>query len=136
MGPADPLEKVVLFDGVCNLCTSAVQFVIRHNSKKNIKFASLQSDFGQSQLQRNSAPQEIETIIFIKRGTVFFKSDAALEICEDLDGLYPILKVFKVVPHVVRDWIYNLIAIHRYRWFGKKEQCWIPTPELQSRFIS
>lgn len=136
MGTAHSLEKIVLFDGVCNLCSASVQFIIKHNSRKNLSFASLQSDFGRSQLSKFQASPEVKTIALIKDGRIFFRSDAVLEICKDLNGLYPMLFVFKVVPQPVRDWVYNYAAKNRYRWFGKKDECWIPTPEWKSRFIS
>ena len=136
MGLADPIDRIVLFDGVCNLCSSSVQFIIKHNHKKNIKFASLQSDFGQTQLAQFHLPPEVRTIVLIKNEKVFTQSDAVLEICHELNGLYPIFSVFKITPRALRDWVYNSIARNRYRWFGKKDQCWIPTLDLQSRFIS
>lgn len=136
MGSTDSLEKIVLFDGVCNLCSSSVRFIISHNSKKNIKFASLQSAFGQSQLQKYQLPIEVRTIVLIKGEQYFTKSSAVLEICKELNRLYPLLTFFKIIPLPLRDWIYNFVARRRYQWFGKKDQCWLPTPELQSRFIS
>jgi predicted DCC family thiol-disulfide oxidoreductase YuxK len=136
MGSTDSLEKIVLFDGVCNLCSSSVRFIISHNSKKNIKFASLQSAFGQSQLQKYQLPIEVRTIVLIKGEQYFTKSSAVLEICKELNRLYPLLTFFKIIPLPLRDWIYNFVARRRYQWFGKKDQCWLPTLELQSRFIS
>ena len=136
MGAANSVERVVLFDGVCNLCSSSVQFIIAHNSKKNLRFASLQSDFGQAELRRYQLLPEVRTIVLIKDGKAFTRSDAVLKICKDLNGLYPLLSLYEIVPRNLRDWIYNFIARNRYRWFGKKDQCWIPTPELQERFIS
>jgi predicted DCC family thiol-disulfide oxidoreductase YuxK len=136
MGSADSVEKIILFDGVCNLCSASVQFVLRHNSKKDIRFASLQSDVGQKLLGKFLPSQEIKTIVFIRNGEVFVKSDAALELCKELNGLYPIFHVYKVVPKSIRDGIYNFIAQNRYRWFGKREECWMPTEELKDRFIS
>lgn len=136
MGASNSVERVVLFDGVCNLCSSSVQFIIARNSKKNIKFTSLQSDFGQAQLSKYQLPPEVRTIVLIKDGKSFIRSDAVLEICKDLNGLYPILSLYQLIPRPLRDWVYDFVARHRYRWFGKKDQCWIPSPELQSRFIS
>lgn len=136
MGADIPVEKIVLFDGVCNLCSASVQFIIRHNKKGNLKFASLQSEFGQSLLAQFQLPPEVRTIVFIINGKAWLRSDAALEICKELSGLYPYLTYLKFIPTSVRDWIYNVIAKNRYRWFGKKDQCWIPSAELTSRFIS
>lgn len=136
MGTDIPVEKLVLFDGVCNLCCTSVQFIIRNNKKKDLKFASLQSEFGQNQLSKYHLSSEVRTIVFIKNANAYLRSDAALEICAELNGFYPTLKFFKFIPASLRNWIYNWIAKNRYRWFGKKEQCWIPTSELSSRFIS
>lgn len=136
MGATDSLESVILFDGVCNLCGSSVQFIIAHNSRKNLKFASLQSDFGQAVLSKYQLSPEVRTIVLIKDGKAFTRSDAVLKICKELNGLYPLFSLYEIVPRSLRDWVYDFIARNRYRWFGKKDQCWIPTPELQSRFIS
>ncbi len=136
MGTDNSVNKIVLFDGVCNLCSSAVQFILNHNPRKNLRFASLQSDFGQSQLIKFQLPVEVRTVVYLKGEKAFLRSDAALEICKELNGLYPILGVFTIFPKGLRDWIYNFIANHRYQWFGKKDQCWIPSPEFSERFIS
>jgi predicted DCC family thiol-disulfide oxidoreductase YuxK len=136
MGSPDSLERIVLFDGVCNLCSSSVQFIIARNSKKNIKFAALQSDFGQAQLTKYQLSSEVRTIVLIKGEQIFTRSAAVLEICKELNGLYPLLVFLKIIPRPLCDWIYNFVARRRYRWFGKKDQCWLPTPDLQSRFIS
>lgn len=136
MGSTDSLESVVLFDGVCNLCSSAAQFIIAHNSKNSLKFASLQSAFAQEQLRKYALSPEVRTIVLIKAGKSLTRSDAVLEICKDLNGLYPLLSLFVLAPRPIRDWLYDFIARNRYRWFGKKDECWVPTPELRSRFIS
>ncbi len=135
MGANNSLEKIVLFDGVCNLCSASVQFIIRHNKNEDLKFASLQSEFGQSQLTKFQLPAEVKTIVFVTNGKALLRSDAALELCKYLDGLYPYLKILKVFPIFLRDWVYNIIARNRYKWFGKKDQCWLPTPDLASRFM-
>ena len=135
MGADNSVEKIVLFDGVCNLCNASVQFIIRHNKNADLKFASLQSEFGQRQLAKFQLSTEVRTIVFIKDGRAFLRSNAALEVCKYLDGFYPYLKILKIIPTFFRDWIYNIIAKNRYTWFGKKDQCWIPTPDLASRFL-
>ncbi|MBI1768046.1 MAG: DUF393 domain-containing protein [Bacteroidetes bacterium] len=135
MGADNSLNKIVLFDGVCNLCSSSVQFILKRNSKKNLKFASLQSDFGQSQLIKFQLSAEVKTIVYLKGEKAYLRSDAVLEICKELNGLYPILSVYTITPRFARDWIYNVIAKHRYQWFGKKDQCWIPSTEFSERFI-
>lgn len=136
MGANHSMNKVILFDGVCNLCTASVTFVIQRDAKNSFRFASLQSSFGQQILsQQGIDPRHFDTILLIKDEKVFTRSDAALEIARDLSGLWPILYIFKVIPSVIRNIVYNWIARNRYRWFGKNDSCMIPTPELKARFI-
>ena len=100
------------------------------------RFAALQSDFGAAQLQKFGMPQgEMNSVVLIKDGRLYQKSNAALEIAKNLSGLWPALYIFKALPRLLRDWIYDLIAGNRYRLFGKRDACMIPTPELKSRFI-
>jgi predicted DCC family thiol-disulfide oxidoreductase YuxK len=128
-------ESVVLFDGVCNLCSGAVQFVIERDPKARFKFASLQSAYGQQQLLHvGIQSQSLYSIILIHDGKFYQRSDAALEIARHLTGGWPLLYGFKIVPRFLRDSVYNFIARHRYHWFGKKDACWLPTPELKARF--
>jgi predicted DCC family thiol-disulfide oxidoreductase YuxK len=136
MGSDYTVEKIVLFDGVCNLCSASVQFILRHNSKNNLRFASLQSEFGRTQLQKIDDTSEVKTMVYIDRGKIFLRSDAILETCRELNGIFPLLRFFKIIPRPIRDSAYNFIAKYRYRWFGKKDQCWIPSREISHRFIS
>lgn len=136
MGAPGALEPVILFDGVCNLCNSSVLFIIQRDPKARFRFASLQSDFGKAQMLRfglNSSA--LNSVLLIKHETLYQKSNAALEIARNLTGGWPLLYGFKIIPVFLRDWIYNWIARNRYRWFGKKDACMIPTPELKSRFV-
>ena len=134
MGATDP---VILFDGVCNLCNSSVLFIIKRDPKAKFKFASLQSEFGKSHLEKFGLPvTELNSVLLIKDGKLFQKSNAALEIAKQLGGGWPVFYVFKLVPAFLRDGFYNWIARNRYRWFGKKDACMIPTPELKSRFLA
>lgn len=130
-------KKIVLFDGVCNLCDNAVQRIIKHDKKDVFRFASLQSDFGKKLVEeRGMDPEEIDSIILIEPGVAYYKkSTAALEISRDLSGGYSLLKNFLFIPESLRDSVYDLIAKNRYKWFGKKEQCMIPTPELKAKFL-
>ena len=129
--------RIILFDGVCNLCNGSVQFIIRRDPGAKFRFAALQSDFGESQLQHYGIPPGmLNSIILIQEGKAHQKSNAALEIAKNLSGLWPALYVFKIIPRVVRDWIYDLIAKNRYKLFGRRDECMIPTPELRSRFVN
>lgn len=138
MGALDPVEAnhIILFDGLCNLCNGSVQFIINRDSKKQFRFASLQSSFGKNQLHAfGLSANELYSIILVKDGTYLQKSNAALEIAKNLEGQWPLFYIFKIVPRFLRDWIYDIIAKNRYSWFGKKDSCMIPTPELKSRFL-
>jgi len=129
-------HPIILFDGVCNLCNGAVQFIIKRDKKSAFRFASLQSEFGQSQL-KNAGLQtsSIETIVLIENGKVYQRSEAALRISRHLSGGWSLLYGLRVIPKVICDVVYNWIARNRYRFFGKKDQCMIPTPELKSKFL-
>ncbi|SDR78477.1 thiol-disulfide oxidoreductase DCC family protein [Gramella sp. MAR_2010_147] len=130
-------KKIVLFDGVCNLCDDAVQRIIKHDKKDIFRFASLQSNIGKKLVkERDLDPEELDSIILIEPGVAYYKkSTAALEISRDLSGGYSLLKHFLFIPESLRDGVYDFIANNRYKWFGKKEQCMIPTPELRSKFL-
>jgi len=132
MGAAHP---VILFDGVCNLCTSSVQFIIRRDKKSLFQFASLQSAYGGQQLRDLNLPSREFNSLILVSDKVYQKSSAALEITRHLSGAWPVLYIFKLVPRFFRDWIYEGVSKNRYRLFGKKEECMIPAPELKSRFI-
>lgn len=136
-GEVKPRENnVVLFDGVCNLCSGAVQFIIRRDKRGIFKFASLQSSFGQRHLDQFKIDKSLlHSIILVRDNQFFERSDAAFEIAKQLKGIWPVLYVFKVLPRFLRDAVYNFVARNRYRFFGKKEACWIPTPELKERFL-
>ena len=138
MGTFDQIapKPIILFDGLCNLCSSSVQFVIKRDAKDYFRFASLQSSFGQSQLKKYGLPINlIYSIILIKDGVVYQKSSAALEIAKSLNGLWPAFYIFIIVPPFIRDWVYDIISKNRYVWFGKKDSCIIPTVALKSKFL-
>ncbi|MEO7530686.1 MAG: thiol-disulfide oxidoreductase DCC family protein [Sediminibacterium sp.] len=127
---------IIFFDGICNLCTGSVQFVIKHDSAHNFRFASLQSEVGQQLLLRYNLPtDQFGSFILFEEGTVYTKSSAALRVAKKLKGVWPALYVFMIVPTFIRNGVYNWVAKNRYNWFGKKEECWMPTPELKSLFI-
>ena len=130
-------HPLVLFDGVCNLCESTVRFMIRRDRNANFRFASLQSPVAAELLQRvGHTGAELESVLLIVDGSVYEKSRAGLEIARRLDGAWPLLYyLFFWVPRFVGDPLYEFIGRRRYRWFGKKEECWVPTPDLARRFI-
>lgn len=133
----EPGKKIVLFDGVCNLCNGAVQFIIRRDRRDRFRFAALQSKLGQELCQaRHIDTQQVDSIILIDPGVAYYiKSDAALEIARDLKGYAWMPMLLGWIPLGVRDAVYDLVARNRYRWFGRKDQCMIPTPDLQQKFL-
>ncbi|XEC93350.1 thiol-disulfide oxidoreductase DCC family protein [Paenibacillus tarimensis] len=130
----DNEKAVVLFDGVCNFCNSSVQFIIKRDSKRRFQFASLQSEAARRMLNDHHAPPS-DSVVLIESGQVYVKSTAALRICRHLDGFWKYCSVFLAVPWGLRDIVYNFIAKNRYRWFGKRDSCMLPTPEQRSRFL-
>ncbi|WP_420399790.1 thiol-disulfide oxidoreductase DCC family protein [Flagellimonas sp.] len=130
-------KKLILFDGVCNLCNGAVQFIIQRDKKDVFRYAALQSEIGEKFIaERGIDTSKVDSIILIEPGVAYFvKSDAALRIGQEFGGLWKALAIFTWIPKVFRDAIYNLIAKNRYRWFGRKDACMIPTPELQAKFL-
>lgn len=129
-------NPIVYFDGVCNLCESSVQFIIRKNKKKNIQFASLQGVHGQTFLKENNLDtSEFSSLVYVENGKIYTKSSGALRITKQLKRLWPFMICFLIVPKFIRDAVYNYIAKNRYKWYGKKTSCWLPTPELKKRFL-
>ncbi len=128
--------KVILFDGVCNLCNSSVNWIIDHDKQNQFKFASLQSVYGQNTVKQLGLQDNyMSTVVFEDNGKAYLRSDAALQILKQLGGVYSLAVVFYIVPSFIRDFFYKIVANNRYKWFGKKEICRIPTPELKSKFL-
>lgn len=128
---------LLLFDGVCNLCDGAVQFILKRDSKGIIHFGSIQSPEG-SQIYRANGynPDHPESMLLITPKGVFHESDAALEIARLIGMPWSLATIFKIIPRPIRDLCYKFVAEHRYQWFGKKDQCMLPRPEWRQRFIS
>lgn len=132
-----PNKKIILFDGVCNLCNSAVQFIIKHDKKDVFRFVALQSDLGLDILKHIGIDStKIDSIVLYEPGIAYYyKSDAALQIAKSLDGLFSIGIILKIIPNGIRNSLYDYIAKNRYKWYGKKESCMIPTKELKLKFL-
>lgn len=129
-------RDVILFDGVCNLCNGAVDFILDRDPAGNFAFASLQSDAGQEILSHHGlSTDNFNSLVLVKNERVYQKSRAALEIAARLKGGWPLLQVFRIVPGFIRNGVYDFIARNRYRFFGKRESCRFPTPEIRSRFL-
>jgi predicted DCC family thiol-disulfide oxidoreductase YuxK len=127
---------ILLFDGVCNLCSGAVRFVIRHDPRGRFRFAALQSETGRRLLVRHGLPPDaLDTFVLIEGESCFTRSDAALELARRLGGAGRALAILRLVPRPIRDAAYGLVVRNRYRWFGKSDRCMVPTPELARRFL-
>ncbi len=133
------MSAIVLFDGVCHLCHASVRFIIARDKAGYFKFASLQSEFAQALLKDHALEYPLgrgdDSVILVEDGIVYTHSTASLRVARQLDGIVRLGAVFLFVPKFIRDAVYRVVAKHRYRWFGKDDECWIPTPELKSRFL-
>ena len=130
-------HKIILFDGVCNLCNTSINFVIKNDKKRVFRFAPIQTNFGKTTLKKyHINTKDTDSIILIDEDKNYIKSTAALYIAKELSGAYPLLFCFMIVPKFIRNWIYDFVAKNRYKWFGKKVSCMIPTPELKDIFYS
>ena len=130
---------ILLFDGVCNLCNGTVQFIIDRDPKAQVRFAALQSEAARRELEArgHAAPEgEPDSVLLVEGDRVYERSDAALRVARKLSGAWPLLFAFIIVPRFLRDLVYRFIARHRYRWFGKTDECRVPTPELRARFLT
>ncbi len=128
--------RVILFDGVCNFCNASINFVIDRDRRKKFVFAPFQSDIARQLLkEKEYDPSRFDSVVLLKNSRLYEKSDAALEIARDLNGAWPLLYGFKIVPRFIRNAIYDLIARNRYQWFGRQDACRMPTPELRQRFL-
>ncbi|WP_299148863.1 thiol-disulfide oxidoreductase DCC family protein [uncultured Dokdonia sp.] len=129
-------KKIILFDGVCNLCNGAITFIIKRDKKDIFRYAPLQSEIGKELAAKHHIDlDKVDSIILVTEDKAYAKSTAALRIAKQLSAGWPLLVVFLILPRFLRDAVYDFIARNRYKWFGKKEACMIPTPELKSKFL-
>ena len=130
-------QRIILFDGVCNLCNGSVVFVLQHEKRPTFLFASIQSEAGKELLERCGLPPDYqEAVVMIDDGKCYLGSTAALRIGSDLRFPWSMLAdLCLLVPTLLRDWVYRVVARHRYQWFGKRDVCMVPTPDLKARFL-
>ncbi|RZL62366.1 MAG: DUF393 domain-containing protein, partial [Pedobacter sp.] len=122
---------------VCNLCNGAVQFVIKRDKQSYFKFAALQSNFAYDTLSHFDLKiTHGDSFLLLENGKLYEQSTAALKVARKLNGFWPLLYVFIIIPPFIRNFAYRFVARNRYKWFGKQESCWVPTPELKSKFLS
>ncbi|MDQ6757690.1 MAG: thiol-disulfide oxidoreductase DCC family protein [Bacteroidota bacterium] len=130
-------QSIILFDGVCNLCNGAVQFVIKRDKNNYFSFASLQSAIGQKLLLENDLSlNDFNSFVLIENNNAYTRSTGVLRVLKKLNALWPLLYGFIIVPPFIRNAVYNWVAKNRYKWFGKKDKCMIPTPEIKARFLN
>lgn len=127
---------IILFDGQCNFCDKSVQFILKRDFKEYFLFASLQSDIGQSLLQKYNLSTDCDSFVLIENNKAYTQSQAALNVCRNLHGLWKLLYVFTIIPKPIRDYVYRFIAQNRYKWWGQISSCGIPTKETRKRFLS
>lgn len=130
-------HPIILFDGVCNLCNSTVNFVIKRDKKSVLRFATLQSNIADKILAINPIEKnDLSSFVFIEKNKAYTRSTAALRVCRYMNSMWPLMYGFIIVPKFIRDGIYDWIGRNRYRWFGKKEVCMVPSPDVLSRFLN
>ncbi len=135
--PIQDRYDIVLFDGVCNLCNTAVDFIIQRDPKNQFKLASLQDEASKKLLKDYEVEEDyLDSIILVRRENIYYKSRAALEIAKKLPGLWPLFYGFVVIPTFLRDPVYDWIARNRYKWFGKRETCRMPSEEDKQKFLT
>jgi predicted DCC family thiol-disulfide oxidoreductase YuxK len=134
-----PLQNkhLILFDGVCNLCNTSVQYVINHDKKNMFLFTALQSDVGQQIIKEHhlDTTKTDSIILYSEEQKLSYKSTAALKIAKQLGFPTNLMTVFFIIPAFIRNWVYDYISKNRYKWYGKREECMVPTPELQNKFL-
>lgn len=130
------MSSIVLFDGVCNFCNGAVNFIIRHDAAKKFSFAPLQSEIGQEMKAKYDIGDDIDSVVLIENDRAYMHSTAGLRIAKGLGGVWSLGYVFVIVPAFIRDWCYKLFAKYRYRLFGRQDACMLPTPDIRERFLS
>jgi predicted DCC family thiol-disulfide oxidoreductase YuxK len=128
--------RVVLFDGVCNVCNAAVNFIIDRDPDARFRFASLQSDKGRELCASHGLAEDVRTIVLVEDGEAYTESTAVLRIVRSLGAAWPLLYAAIVLPRALRDVLYRFFAANRYRWFGKRESCRVPTPDIRRRFLT
>jgi len=130
-------KKIILFDGVCNLCDATVQFIIKHDRHDVFRFVALQSELGQEIVKYIGVDtSKTDSIILYEPGhAYYYKAEAAIKIAKELGGIYSFIGILSILPNWLSDKVYDYVAANRYKWYGKKEECMIPTPEMKAKFL-
>ncbi|WP_445458528.1 thiol-disulfide oxidoreductase DCC family protein [Flavobacterium sp. HNIBRBA15423] len=130
-------KKIILFDGICNLCESSIQFIIKRDKKDTFRYVAIQSEIGQKIIKYIGidTSKTDSIILYLPGRAYYYKAEAALLIAKELSGIYSLLSYLSFIPNNLKNLIYDYIAKNRYKWYGKKESCMIPTPELKAKFL-
>lgn len=130
-------KKIILFDGVCNLCDNTVQFIIKKDKKDIFRFVAIQSDLGQEIIKYIGVDtSKTDSILLYEPGQAYYyKAEAAIKIAKEVGGIYSLMGMFSVLPKSLSNSVYDYVARNRYKWYGKKEECMIPTPEMKAKFL-
>lgn len=130
-------KKIILFDGVCNLCDNVVQFILKRDKKDIFRFVPLQSELGNQIINYLGIdPAKTDSIILYEPGhAYYYKAEAALKIAGELGGIYNLMPILSILPKSFSNWVYDYVARNRYKWYGKKDECMIPTPEMKAKFL-
>ncbi|WP_332647189.1 thiol-disulfide oxidoreductase DCC family protein [Lysinibacillus sp. 54212] len=126
---------IVLFDGLCHFCDASVQFILKRDKQARINFAALQSNKGAQLKEQYRIEESIDSLVFIDEERAYVKSDAALKIAKKLNGLWKLAYLAVLIPRPIRDYFYDIVAKNRYKWFGQRQSCMLPTKEQRNRFI-
>lgn len=129
------MERIIIFDGECNFCDQSVKFIIKRDPNGLYKFASLQSDIGKELLNKHNVQEDIDSFVLLEGGNCYFKSSSALRVCRNLKGAWKFAYILLVIPRPFRDLFYGIVAKNRYKWFGKRDSCMLPSPEERKRFL-
>ncbi|MDA0272378.1 MAG: DCC1-like thiol-disulfide oxidoreductase family protein [Proteobacteria bacterium] len=133
----DKKSGVVIFDGVCNLCNGAVDFIIRRDPEARFLFTPTQGELARQLARRHNIQESLdETFVLIQANKCYYRTDAALEIASQLTGGWRLLQILRVIPAGLRDWVYGIVAGHRYDWFGRRDVCMTPTDDVSRRFVN
>jgi predicted DCC family thiol-disulfide oxidoreductase YuxK len=129
------LHNIILFDGECNFCETSVNFIIKRDKKAIFRFSSVQSDIAKEIIRKHNAYWDLDSLILVEQNKCYYKSSAVLRICKRLEGPWKLFYFFIVLPIPLRDYFYDLVAKNRYKWFGKKTDCILPSPDIRNRFL-
>ncbi|MFU0789511.1 thiol-disulfide oxidoreductase DCC family protein [Virgibacillus proomii] len=129
------MDKIILFDGICNFCDRSVQFILKRDKQEQFLFASLQGGVGQKLFKKYRIPSNMNSLVLLDGEKYYVKSTAALRICKELAGVWKLLYGLIIIPRPIRDFVYQFIANHRYQWFGQKKSCSLPSAKTRKRFL-